>query len=459
MKIKVKLTLKFFFIVAMILISLMYFVYSRFEDNITKEYYNNLKSKATMTADMVLQKGDIDKLERNSSRKAPKVSLPNYDNVMIYNEVGEIVFMYNRGVIVKLPFLVTNKFQIENSYRENDSYYFGLPYISPSGRKYYVVATSVINSKELDSLRRIIIISIILGLFIIGVIGYLYVRDALKPIFSIIDQMDNLNVKNFIRKLDQPNSKDEISHLTNSINFLLQKVHESFEFQKMFVANVSHELNNLISVILSQADVALDKSSRPAEEYKETLESVKRDVYELSVITENLMQLAKLKSEDFQLRQEFFQVDEALFECKNKLHRIHKDYIINIDIVGQPDSEKDLTIYGNAGLLKLAFCNLMDNACKYSNDKEVFVSMVVNHQKLSIQFRDNGHGIETETIKDVFKPFYRNRSAYDIKGFGIGLSLIRAVLDVHCLNLDIESTPNIGSTFTIDFMNVQVANK
>lgn len=219
----------------------------------------------------------------------------------------------------------------------------------------------------------------------------------------------------------------------------------------MFISNVSHELKNPITIVLSQIDVLLSQPNRTVEEYRETLVSLREDVKGIADITENLLQMAKIKSEGFQLEEQEFQLDEAILECQTRLLRLHPEFGVNFEIEGQPDSFESLTIKGNEPLLKLAFSNLMDNCCKYSYDNKVNISIKPEGEKVILTFSDRGEGISKNEMERIFQPFYRNVKSKNIKGYGIGLSLIDAVMNVHQLTLKVDSFPQVGSIFTIPF--------
>ncbi len=450
MKIRLRLTIQFFLVVATILVFSMYFVYSRFKRITDNEHYNNLKTKAHMTAEMVLHDGDLDKIE-DITPQTDREGLPISDNVIIFNSKYEKVFTFNRNTDVVIPFDLVEFSGRENTHREGDIYYYGLPFKTSKGGNYYVIASSFFNSKELMDLRRIITIAIILGLVFVAVSSFFYTRQALNPLFSIVTQMDRLDMTKMEGRLKASQSKDEIEHLIASINNLLSKIQSNFNFQKMFISNVSHELKNPISVVLSQVDVLLSQSNRTVDEYRNTLTSLREDVIEIADITENLLQMAKMKAESFKLEQSPFQLDEAILECQSKLQRANPDYNINFDIIGQLESEKDLTITGNESLLKIAFINLMDNCCKFSPDKKVNVSIKNSNGIKVLSFQDNGYGIRADEMEHIFQPFYRNTKSKQIKGYGIGLSLTDAIFNVHKLKLNIQSQVNVGSVFSIQF--------
>lgn len=402
-----------------------------------------------MTAEMVLHDGDLEKIE-DITPQNDKEGLPISDNVIIFNSKNEKVFSFNRNRSDGIPFNVIEFSESENTYRQGDIYYYGLPFTTSKGSKYYVLASSFFNSKELMDLRQIILLAIVLGLLFVAISGF-YTRQALNPLFSIVTQMNGLDMSKLEGRVESSQSKDEIEHLISSINNLLSKIQNSFTFQKMFISNVSHELKNPISVVLSQVDVLLSQSNRTVDEYRNTLASLREDVKEIADITENLLQMAKMKAEGFMLEVKPFQLDEAILECQSKLQRANPDYTVNFDIIGRLESEKDLTVIGNDSLLKLAFLNLMDNCCKFSPDKKVNISIESNDGVKVLRFQDNGYGIKAEEMEHIFQPFYRNTKSKHIKGYGIGLSLTDTIFNAHQIKLEIQSEPNVGSLFTVKF--------
>jgi len=115
--------------------------------------------------------------------------------------------------------------------------------------------------------------------------------------------------------------------------------------------------------------------------------------------------------------------------------------------------ENHSVILGNSALIKSALKNIMDNACKFSPNQKVKVNIMFNAH-VTIQFIDDGIGISDEEIKHVFEPFYRGNDTRNISGHGIGLSLVKRIVELHNGNIEVKSQQGIGTTFTITFNNI-----
>ena len=106
-------------------------------------------------------------------------------------------------------------------------------------------------------------------------------------------------------------------------------------------------------------------------------------------------------------------------------------------------------VFANEHLLKTAIINLMDNACKYSQDKKVEISIQISDRNIKIIFRDEGIGIDTEDLKKIFEPFFRAKNAKNRPGNGLGLALTRKIISIHSGIAEMDSVLNKGTTVSI----------
>jgi signal transduction histidine kinase len=243
--------------------------------------------------------------------------------------------------------------------------------------------------------------------------------------------------------------------LVSTFNNLLDRIQSAFTLQKNFISNVSHELKNPMTVIVSQIEVALAQESRTNNEYKQTLISVLDDTHELAETTDNLLQLARLSTVE-QQRPIFEEIrlDDVLLLARKNLLKIHSEYRITFDIVGVAENETDLCVKGNEMLLRSAFTNIIDNACKYSKDKSAAIKIrLLQEGGKIVEISDRGEGIHENEISTLFQPFYRNPKHKHIKGTGIGLSLVDTILKLHQVPLQIASNNGQGSAFIMHFQN------
>lgn len=453
MQIRSKLTLQFIILVAGILLLSLCFIYFKFRQFTEDEFYNNLRSKGLMTAEMVLHEEDKLKVKPLPAADQTSIeSLPFRENVTIYNAEFEMVFAFNPDA----PPLPENKLRqlkssAETCFQHDNLHAIGLRHKSHSGREYIIVAESVFNPEELGSLRNILIISFFMGIGIVAAGGWFYAGQAMAPVSRIINQVDRIRPTDLSARLDVANNHDEISRLVITFNRLLDRIQFAFRMQKSFISNVSHELKNPLSVILSQLEVALDKK-RGAAEYHATLTSVLEDTRELSEVTEKMLQLARVHSDDSNITFEQVRLDEIMLQTRATLLKMHPDYHISFDIDGIPESEDQLCVHGNESLLRSAFQNLMDNGCKFSPDKKVEVRIGFDPEgKHYVEITDRGPGIPSKDLQLIFQPFYRSSQNIHVRGSGIGLSLVESILKLHHVVLDVASAQGKGTTFKLSF--------
>lgn len=452
MQIRTKLTLQFITIVAGILLLSQYFIYFKFGKITEDEFYESLRSKALMTAEMVLH--DEDKLKPLSDTVVGAAqTLPFHENIVIYNAGLQRIFAFNRdSKPLTDAALAGLKSQGERRFLHGSLHALSLRHKSLSGQEYIILAESVFNSEDLNNLRNILIVSFFLCIGMVALGGWFYAGQALSPVSRIVNQVDKILPSDLSARLDPPNYKDEISRLVITFNRLLDRIQFAFRMQKSFISNVSHELKNPLSIIISQLEIALDKRQRSTDEYRGTISSVLEDTRELSDVTEKLLQLARVYSEGANISFEQVRLDEIMLQTRATLLRLHPDYHIAFDIEGMPETEEQLCVLGNESLLRSAFLNLMDNGCKFSPDKRVEVKIYFEPDgKHLVEITDKGPGIPNKDLQLIFQPFYRSSQNIHVRGSGIGLSLVDSILKLHHIALDVASTQGKGTTFKLNF--------
>lgn len=453
MQIRTRLTLQFITIVAGIMLLALGFIYLKFWQMSVDEFLVSLRSKALMTAEMVLHdESKIKPLETTDNSDQIAYNLPFKENILIYNNNLQRIFAFDRSAEPVSSFVLNAlKEGKEYQLQHEDRYTIGIKHQSRSGKTYLIVAESVFHPEELVNLQRILVITFLLIIGIVAMGGWFFAGQAMAPVARIVDQVGKILPSDLSARLQTSNNHDELSKLVVTFNHLLDRIQFAFRMQKSFISNVSHEMKNPLSVIIAQLEVSLGKK-RPEEEYQETLESVLEDTRELADVADKLLQLARVHSEQPNIVFERIRLDELMLQSRESLLHLHPDYHISFDISGMPESEEELCIDGNEPLLRSAILNLMDNGCKFSPDKHVDVRILFdgagNH---SLEIADRGPGIPERDMQYIFQPFYRSSQNTRVRGSGIGLSLVDSILKLHRVALNVASKPGEGTTFRLDF--------
>jgi signal transduction histidine kinase len=177
--------------------------------------------------------------------------------------------------------------------------------------------------------------------------------------------------------------------------------------------------------------------------------SVLDDIQELIALTQNLLKLTKVDGVKQDLLVDKVRVDELLWEVRGLLTKSNALYQIELLFDELPEDPDGLCMLGNSALLKTAIVNLAENACKFSFDKKAIIRLRCLPDEIQIAIEDKGIGIQESDLSYIFQPFYRSSQTADIKGYGIGLSLVERIARMHGGTVDVKSSPNIGTTFTL----------
>ncbi len=284
----------------------------------------------------------------------------------------------------------------------------------------------------------------------VTIIGALLARGALRPIDQMVGMAHRIGESNLQERLPDPGTPDEVGRLAATLNEMLDRIERSFETQRRFTADASHELRSPLSRLRSELEVTL-RRPRPISEYEAVLRSALDEVERLSRLTEQLLTLARLDAGETDRRLGAVVSLTALVE--EELKRLEAEAErreVALDFRGYPG----LSAKAAPEALRLAVANLLHNAVKFSPpDGRVTVTIFPQGNQAVLTVSDTGAGIPPEDLPRVFERFYRGRPsrAPDVPGVGLGLAIARAIVETQGGTIAVESTPGVGTTFTIRF--------
>lgn len=448
MQIRSRLTFQFLLIVAGIMVISLSYIYYEFNSHLQNEFYNNLRSKAIMTCNMIIGKPWGIPAEQGADLSGEKLSYS--ENIRIYSADLKRIYSLN-PVDQDVPLQILKDVAAGRESRFSLNHYsaIGILYTKNTD-KYIVIAESVFDPTQLHKLRNILFGVFWIFIAIVALSGWLFAGQALAPINRIMNQVDTILPSDLSRRLDFTEQNDELSRLTRTFNKLLDRIQGAFNNQKLFLSNISHELRNPMNVIITQLEIALSKD-RARDEYRKTLSSVLEDVKELNDVSSKLMQLARINSDGRDIIFSWIRLDEVLWQTRDSLLKSHTGYRAGIQIVDLPENEESLMIWGNEMLLKTAIYNLMENACKFNPSKEVDARLSCSEGRIMLEISDRGPGIPEAEIPMVFNPFYRSTQTTYVRGSGIGLSLVDNILKLHKVKVSLHSELGEGTTFYLEF--------
>lgn len=326
-----------------------------------------------------------------------------------------------------------------------------------SGGSYAVliVAVDLVGINVLKNLRTILITGLIIGVVIMILTSYYMSNRILAPISAKIKKANTISVSNLHERLRVFNPEDEIGQLALAFNRLLDRLDEAFHSQKLFVANASHEIRNPLTVIIGEADLALDKD-RPVQEYQESLKTIQSEADRLNLLVNNLLQLSTVSYNAADFKLEIISLSRLLLESKKKFdllnteNQVRFNFDIHADLV-------NLGLSGNMNLLQTAFINILDNASKFSGNAPVTVDILYQDDHIIISVRDQGVGIAPADIPKIRQPFFRAENVRKIRGTGIGIPLTVKIIELHSGKFEVESELNKGTVVRIVLPVIQRA--
>lgn len=213
---------------------------------------------------------------------------------------------------------------------------------------------------------------------------------------------------------------------------MLDRIDRDYQTEKMFVNNASHEINNPLTAIQGECEVAL-LADRTVPEYKDTLRRIAHEADRVVTIMRELLHFSHVRSGEEMGQREPVEIGLLVKAVAEGLCTV--------------DCHDDFTVMGDANLLRMAFHNLINNAVKYSEGRPVSVNIVDRR----VTIRDHGIGIPPEDLPHVFEPFFRASNTGSVMGQGVGLALAKAILEKHGARIKVESQQGEGTTVQVSF--------
>ncbi|CAG5068924.1 Adaptive-response sensory-kinase SasA [Dyadobacter sp. CECT 9623] len=458
MQIRTRLTVQFSLLVSGILLITFLAIYFFSYYNVTEDFYDRLRSKAKSQAELLLKVPQVN-TEVLKALDETNRDLIYDENTFIFDEKNRLI--YSNPTIPQSKSLHVSNYWLDEirkagqiRYTDGDFKVVGLYYNYPFGRAVVMLgAKDLYGQANLSNLSTLLTVLFFIVTFIVTIVGWIFSKRALRPISKVMNSVEGILPQKLDMRLEVPNQKDEIGRLTTTFNKLLDRIETAFQMQKIFVANVSHELKNPLTKIRSQLEVSMLKERNP-QEYRLTIASVLEDIEELAQLSNTLLELAKVSEHQRELLTEVVRVDELLLDCRLNLAEANPIYNILLNFDELPEDDTWLEVTGNSTLLKTAFLNLMDNACKFSDNHAVNVYLQPSRKNLTIGFSDQGKGIPAVDQGLVFQPFFRSDNTANIKGYGIGLSLVDRIVKLHNGNISIQPNQPKGTTFRLTFSHL-----
>lgn len=446
MKIQYRIALLFAMLTVSIVLIVSVTEYYFANQNTFEDFYKRLEIRAVIAAKSRFEKEAMSKSTYDEIRRLHLETLPDEKEYFLDDDS-------QRALVARLPLDKSFYEQAEKTgiarHREHNMFYYAYKYNDAGAQSTVVIAAkNEFIDAYLRNLRTIIVVSIVSAILLSLLIGLWFSKIILQPISLITHKVQDISASQLHLRLPAGNGKDEISELTETFNNMLDRLETTFETQKNFISNASHELNTPLTAIIGESEYALLKQ-RNAEDYARSIGVILNEAERLKRITGSLLHLAQTgytgKLQDFSS----LRLDEVLYTVKETVDNIIPGNKVMIDLSLMPEDQQKLVVKGNQQLLELALVNIVINGCKYSSNKPVQVSLAATDSKVVITVEDHGVGIPKDDIAYIYEPFFRASNTGTFKGYGIGLPLSRNIIRLHNGELDVRSEENKGTIVKI----------
>lgn len=319
------------------------------------------------------------------------------------------------------------------------------------GEKDFLILASgkdTYGQEKLNELLYILLFTAIIAIIILYILGIYFSKRVLQPVKEMTKEINKITAAHLDLRLKPLKYKDELNDLGAIFNQMLDRLENSFDSQKEFVAHISHELRTPLAAMITDLELALNHK-QSEKEYRDTIERSLSDAQKIVKLSNNLLDLAKANYDPQEIGYTSLRIDEILLEAYQEIQSGTSACSVQMEFATDSTDENLMTVMGNPYLLKVACKNLIENACKFSANHHCFISIGFNKKMVKVDFIDTGIGITEEELEQILIPFYRGNSQADYDGYGIGLPLTHKILLQHNGKLKITTTPGKGSKFTI----------
>ena len=302
-----------------------------------------------------------------------------------------------------------------------------------------------------DALRSLTDLYIIIApiFFLISVIGGTFIAiKSLSRIDSIIDRTKYITAKNLDEKISGDEFDDEYGRLAKTMNEMITRIKKSIDYMNQFSISAAHELKTPLTILRGEIELALRSKMEP-DEYREILQSNLDETLRLINIVDQLFFISKTDHSLIKINKVKTELNSFVLSAIEAMRKVGEEKNVKLRFF------KDEKIYAeiDKGLMNQVIYNLIDNAIKFTdNDKEVDIRLgKINSKNAFISFANEGEYIPPELHKKIFERFFRLESSRNrvTGGAGLGLSVVKSIVDMHGGDIEVSSTVDGLTTFTI----------
>jgi signal transduction histidine kinase len=450
LKRKIALTLSISF--SILLGIVMVIIYILFNDFRREEFKERFVQRLEFTSHFILKSKDFEE-------EAPVFFNENSDNILlnekilIFNDQKKLIYSTLKDQKVTWDDKLLNELDKKKSVFSEKT----IPEIYAAkrminGQNYYILTSAYdTNGKsKLDYLKYLLITAYITSTLLIGFLSYYFMGKFLHPLEQLNQEVSEITAHKLTTQIPVKDSRDEISILAQSFNTMIGRLNDVFQSQKDFTASASHEIRTPITRMAFQ----LENLIKLEEHSPTTLSALKqmlKDVYLLSDLTNSLLLLTKFDKENIQSIYEEVRIDEVIFESFDRVKKSFPNLKMEFNISENSMEDSFLSVNGVQSLLIIVFINLLKNAAIYSDSEDVNIELTESKDEIIVDIISTGPTIPKSEQPRLFEAFTRGNNSQNISGSGLGLRIVKRILEYHGAHISYHSEKERNNTFSITF--------
>ncbi len=320
-----------------------------------------------------------------------------------------------------------------------------------NGKMYNIQVFRLFNHEQqmINIFLIVFLLCNIAAVFVAFIFGRYISKKMLKPIRDVTAAADNISINDLQQRIEVPEADDEIRTLIVTFNDMITRLEESFNKQKQFISDASHELKTPIAVIQGYVNL-IDRWGKSDEAIlKESIDSIKSETEHMNNLVQQLLFLARADNNRGSINKENISLNSIAEDVLKDIT------VLDENIETKLIADKECEIYGDMHLIRQLMWIFCENAIKYKSDKPLEIIITVGEEAGSAYFsiKDNGIGIDEKSLPYIFDRFFRADQSRNktIEGNGLGLSIADWIIKTHKASIEVKSKLGEGSEFIVKF--------
>lgn len=310
---------------------------------------------------------------------------------------------------------------------------------------------------DVEKMQHNILQTAYISIFVIYILSFLILLAfhffVYRPLSKITEAAKQYALGNLEYEIEI-NTEDEIGYLSASLNYMSDQLKDMNDYQKKFIANVSHDFRSPLTSIRGYVTAIAD-GTIPPELYEKYLNIILFETERLTDLTQDLLTLNEFDTKELLLNKEEFDLHEVIRQTAAAFEGACTSKRISIELIFV---SKSLNVIADKAKIRQVLYNLIDNAIKFShNDSSISIETSEKNETVFVSVKDQGIGIPKKSLNQIWERFYKTdlSRGKDKKGTGLGLAIVKEIIKAHGENINVISTEDVGTEFIFSLLKAQ----